>query len=214
MMNKTGTRGRRPGRPETRAQVLDVARRRFLAEGYQATTMRSVAADAGVDVALVSYFFGSKKGLFAAALALSANPAEILAHALPGEPTRLPERVLRALLDVWEDPRRAGPLRVMISGAVTDPDVGRLVKEVFEREMIDRVADHIGGPRARMRAGAFVSQLAGLIFGRYVFALDPLATMTVDELIRYQAPGLRAALAGPDRRRPTRAGGPRERRAP
>jgi len=72
------TRGRRPGRPETRAEILAVARRRFLAQGYQAVTMRAVAEDAGVDAALISYFFGSKKGLFGATLALSANPPEIL----------------------------------------------------------------------------------------------------------------------------------------
>src|SRR4051812_47948375 len=139
-MNKSGVRGRRPGRPETRAEVLEAARRRFLADGYQATTMRSIAADAGVDVALVSYFFGSKKGLFGAALALSANPPEILARALPGDPIRLPERVLRALIDVWEDPARAASLRLMLSGAITEPEVARLVREVFEQEMIGRIA--------------------------------------------------------------------------
>jgi AcrR family transcriptional regulator len=196
-MNKSGVRGRRPGRPETRLRVLEVARRRFLAEGYQATTMRSIAADAEVDVALVSYFFGSKKGLFGAALALSANPPEILVRALPGDPNRLPERVLRALIEVWEDPERAGSLRMMISTAVTDREVARLVKEVFEQEMIGRIAEHIGGPGARMRAAAFTSLLAGVIFTRYVLALDPVATMTADELIRSHAPGLRAALAGP-----------------
>lgn len=196
-MNKSGARGRRPGRPETRAQVLAAARRRFLADGYQATTMRSIAVDAGVDVALVSYFFGSKKGLFGAALALPANPPEILVRALPGDPNRLPERVLRALIDVWEDPQRAGSLRVMIAAAITDPEVARLVKEVFEQEMIDRIAEHIGGPHARMRGAAFTSVLAGLIFTRYILRLDPIATMTADELIRCHAPALRGALAGP-----------------
>jgi AcrR family transcriptional regulator len=204
MMNKSGVRGRRPGRPETRARVLEVARRRFLADGYQATTMRSIAADAEVDVALVSYFFGSKKGLFGAALALSANPPEILVRALPGDPNRLPERVLRALLDVWEDPERAGSLRVMIAGAISDPDVARLVKEVFEQEMVDRIAEHIGGSRARMRAAAFTSLLAGLIFTRYILGLDPVATMTADELIRSHAPCLRVALVGPTPRKAAR----------
>lgn len=194
MMNKSAVRGRRPGRPETRTQLLEVARRRFLADGYQATTLRAIAADAGVDVALISYFFGSKKGLFGAALALSANPPEILGRALPGDPARLPERVLRALVDVWEDPQRAGSLRVMISGAITDPEVARLVKEVFEQEMIGRIAEHIGGPSARTRAAAFTSLLAGLIFTRYILELDPVATMSADELIRSHAPCLRAAL--------------------
>jgi AcrR family transcriptional regulator len=200
MMNKVvapGRRGRRPGRPETRAQVLDVARRRFLAEGYQAVTMRSIATEAGVDAALVSYFFGSKRGLFGAVLALTANPPELLRAALPGDPATLPERVLGALLGAWDDPRQGGPLRVMVTAAVQDPEVARLLTDAFEHEMVDRVADHIGGPQARYRAGAFVAQLAGLVFTRYVLRLEPLASMTADEITRHLAPGLRAALHGP-----------------
>ncbi len=192
-----GRRGRRPGRPETRAQVLDVARRRFLAEGYQAVTLRSIAAEAGVDAALVSYFFGSKRGLFGAALALTANPPELLLAALPGDPVSLPERVLAALVGAWDDPQQGGPLRVLVTAAVQDPGVARLLTDAFEHEMVDRVAAHIGGPQARYRAGAFVAQLAGLVFTRYVLRLEPLASMTADEIVRHFAPGLRAALHGP-----------------
>lgn len=207
MMNKqiSGRRGRRPGRPETRAHVLGVARRRFLSEGYQSVTLRSIAAEADVDVALVSYFFGSKKGLFGAALALPANPPEVLLNALPGDPATLPERVLKALLNNWEDPQHGAPLRVMVTAAIQDPELSRLLKEVFEREMIARLAEQIGGTNAHYRAGAFFSQLAGLVFARYVLRIDPLASMTVDELTRHLAPGLRAALQGP---RPRAAGPP------
>ncbi len=192
----TSGRGRRTGRPQTRAQILEVARRRFLADGYQAVTMRAVAADAGVDAALISYFFGSKKGLFGAALALSANPPQVLLGALPGTPAGLPERVLRALLDAWDKPEHGEPLRVMVSAAVEDPEVGRLLKEVIEREMIERVAEHLGGAEAGYRAAAFTTQLAGVVLSRYVLELDPVATMTVDELVRHLNPGLHAALAG------------------
>jgi len=127
VMNKpaASVRGRRAGRPQTRALILQVARRRFLAQGYRAVTMRAVAADAGVDAALISYFFGSKKGLFGAALALPANPPEVLVGALAGDPATLPERVLRALVHAWDDPEHGGPLRVMVSAATGDPEVGR-----------------------------------------------------------------------------------------
>ncbi|MGZ4597086.1 MAG: helix-turn-helix domain-containing protein, partial [Actinomycetes bacterium] len=103
--------------------MLDVARRRFLAEGYARVTLRSIAAEAGVDVALVSYFFGSKKGLFGAALALPANPPELLLGALAGDPATLPERVLRTLVHAWDDPQHGAPLRVMVTAAVQDREV-------------------------------------------------------------------------------------------
>jgi AcrR family transcriptional regulator len=145
----------------------------------------------------VSYFFGSKKGLFGAALALPANPPEVLLRALPGDPATLPERVLTALLRVWDDPEQGGPLRVMVLAAVQDPDLSRLLEEVLEREIVDRIAEHLGGADARYRAGAFSTQLAGVVFSRYVLRIDPVATMTVDELTRHLTPGLRAALVGP-----------------
>ncbi len=197
MFNKSPGRGRRPGRPDTRATVLAVARRRFLAEGYQSVTLRSVATEAGVDAALVSYFFGSKKGLFGAALALPANPPDLLRGALAGDPATLPERVLGTLLRAWDDPVQGGPLRAMVTAAVQDPDLGRLLQEVLEREMIDRIAEHIGGADARLRAAAFASQLSGVVFSRYLMRLEPMASMDVDEITRFFAPGLRAALHGP-----------------
>ena len=61
-------RGRRPGPSTTRDAILAAARERFAEYGYDRVRMRDVAADAGVDVALVTYHFGSKDGLFGAAL--------------------------------------------------------------------------------------------------------------------------------------------------
>ncbi len=52
---------------QTRADILSAARRRFGSEGYERTTLRAVAADVGVDAALVIRYFGSKQDLFAAA---------------------------------------------------------------------------------------------------------------------------------------------------
>lgn len=205
MMNKSQPRGRgrRPGQSQTREQILHIARRRFRTDGYQAVTLRSIAAEAGVDAALVSYFFGSKKGLFGAVLELTANPPDVLQGALPGERATLPERVLRALVGTWDDPERGGQLRVMVQSAIQDPGLARLLREVLEREMIDRIAEHLGGPHASHRAAAFGTQLAGVVFTRYVLELEPVATMTVDELVRHLGPGLRAALQ-PSRAEPPR----------
>ncbi|MFB8173489.1 TetR family transcriptional regulator [Kitasatospora purpeofusca] len=197
-------RGRRAGNSGAREQILAVARRRFLTEGYHAVTLRSVAAEAGVDLALVSYYFGSKKGLFGAALALTGNPAVLLAGALDGELETFPERALRLLLGVWDAPDSAGPLRAMIGGSALDPAVAQLVGEVVQREMVDLVAARLGGADARRRACLFGTQLAGLIMARYVLRLQPLAALPADEIARSYLPLLRQALWG----RPGGPGGP------
>jgi AcrR family transcriptional regulator len=196
-MNKAGRRGRRPGGSHARADVLEVARRRFLAEGYQAVTMRSIAEEAGVDASLISYFFGSKRGLFAAVLALTANPADRLRGALAGDPRTFPERVLTALLATWDDPEHGAALRVAVRAAMQDAERARLLREAIEREVVEVLAGWIGGAGASRRAAALVTQLAGVIFARYVLELEPIATMAADELVRALLPGFRAALASP-----------------
>src|SRR4051812_44242160 len=196
-MNKARGRGRPAGRTETRRQILAVARRRFLADGYDRVTMRGVAEEAGVDAALISYHFGSKRGLFGAAMQLPASPPEILAAALEGPLNTLPERVIRALCAAWEDPERAPALRTLAQAAVRDPEVARLFREVAEREMIGRIAERLRTADAARRAAVVGSQLAGLIFVRYILGIEPLASMPTDELVARVAPALRAARAGP-----------------
>ncbi|MGW0971387.1 TetR/AcrR family transcriptional regulator [Streptomyces sp. NPDC002516] len=200
-MNNQGTqRGRRRGSPDTRAAILDVARRRFLEHGYHAVTLRSVAAEAEVDLALISYYFGSKKGLFGAALALGANPAELLARAVEeGDLTTLPERVVRQVLAVWDDPVTGPPLIAMLKTAIDDDSLGSLVKEAVEREIVDRIAGLVPARDARQRAAAFTTVVAGLITGRYLLRLEPIVSMTADDVVRHVSPHLRLALRGPGR---------------
>lgn len=205
-MMKYPTRGRRAGKPDTRAQILDVARRRFLQGGYQAVTLRSVAAGAGVDVALVSYYFGSKKGLFGAALALAGTPAEALAHAGEGDPATFPQRALCDLLALWEDPESGAPLRALVAGATVDQATNGLVREMMEREIIDKIAARVGGADARKRAGAFCAQIAGLIVTRYILRLEPVASMAPDEIVRIYGPPLRLALRLPPGHQPRPTG--------
>ncbi|MGI8868594.1 MAG: TetR family transcriptional regulator [Mycobacteriales bacterium] len=209
-MNKTRGRGRPQGPSSTREQILTAARARFLTDGYQRVTMRQIAADAGVDAALISYFFGSKRGLFGATLSLAANPLEVFATALPGDPRTLPERLVRALLTAWDDQTSGQDMRAMIEAALREPDTARLLREVIEREMITRLAEHLGGPDASYRAAVVGTQLSGLVFSRYILALEPVASMPADELIALLAPAIRTVLA-PGPRPPYRRPRPQQR---
>lgn len=200
-MNKPRGRGRPRGRSTTREDILAVAGRRFLAEGYAAVSMRSVAAEAGVDPALISYHFGSKRGLFGAALELTINPTLVVAAAVDAPDEVLPERLLRSLLAVWDEPERSGPLRRLFERVAVEPDAARMLREVVEREILGQFAERLGGHDRR--AAAVTVQLAGLIFLRYLLRVEPLASMSADEVVATLGPTIALALGTPSRPRPS-----------
>src|SRR5919112_2938334 len=94
-------RGRRPGAPDTRATILDAARTAFAQKGFAGTTIRAVAAEAGVDAALVHHYFGTKDDLFLAAMQLPVDPRQLLAPVLGGSVDGAGGRVLRGFLSTW-----------------------------------------------------------------------------------------------------------------
>lgn len=177
-------RGRRPGQPNTRERIRTVAREAFLASGYPRTTLRAVAAAADVDVALISYYFGSKQGLFAAAMTLPVSPASVLSQVLSGDPNRMAEQVVAAVIATWDDPELGEPLKALITAAIQDATVLRALREYVEQEIIARLAERIKGPGATARAGALVTTLVGVIFTRYLLGLEPVASMHPVELAR------------------------------
>jgi AcrR family transcriptional regulator len=205
-MNKAPSRGRRAGSPDTGDQILAAARHRFLADGYQATTLRSIAADAGVDVALVSYYFGSKQRLFGAAMALPVNPIEVVVPLLAGDLDILAETMLRTLLTVWDDPTTGAPLQAMAQAAISDPDLNRAVREAVSREIVNRLAKRLGGPGSAHQAAAFSAQMAGVIIARYVIRLEPFASMSAEDVVRRLGPSLALTIAPTKPARSTRRG--------
>ena len=70
--------GRRAGDTGTRELILDAARARFARFGYQGATIRGIAADAGVDPALVHHFYGTKERLFVAAMHFPVVPSDVV----------------------------------------------------------------------------------------------------------------------------------------
>ena len=121
--------GRRAGETRTREAILDAARRSFAAHGYDGATIRGIAAGAGVNPALVHYFYGTKEGLFAAAMQLPVLPSEILARAFGAARDRLGEDfrahvgeiMVATMLRAWETAEvRTAFLGLLRTAATTD----------------------------------------------------------------------------------------------
>ena len=165
-------RGRpKRGESDAKERLLAEATRQFLAVGYRATTLRSVAAACHVDVALISYHFTSKRGLFAAAVHVPASPTDVVEAAVH-DGTLDPRRLLRAVIRAWDDPRTGRPLHALAQAAMVDPAQQTAMQEYLGHELITAIAHHLRGPQRERRARAAVYVIAGAVLGHYLLGLD------------------------------------------
>ena len=190
-------RGRRPGPSTTRDAILAAARERFAEYGYDRVRMRDVAADAGVDVALVTYHFGSKDGLFGAALEMPAPMAALMADVLEhGGIDDFGERFLARVLEVWDDEVTGGALVALVRSAMSHPPAAARLREFVQAELLARIAERLDVPDAEQRAALFGSQLIGILLYRHVLHVEPVASMSREELVERAAPSLQRHLTG------------------
>jgi len=189
-------RGRRPGASDTREAILAAARQRFAAHGYDRTRIRDVAADAGVDAALVHYFFHTKDGLFVAAMQLPIRPAEVIGPLVAEGVAGLGERIVRRLLAVWDEPANRAALLAIVQGASGHAAAAAALREFITREIVGRVAGAVMADRAGLRATLVASQVMGLIAARYIARVEPLASLPADEVVPLVAPTLQRYIDG------------------
>ena len=190
--------GRRPGPSRTREAVLVAAREEFAARGFDAVTLRRVAARAGVDPAMVTHHFGSKGGLFRAVLDVRLDPGAEVAAVLPGPPDALAERLLTRLLVLWDAPAGAATLAA-VRTALQDEEGTRLLRELVTRQVLGPLADALTGPaeERRWRVDLVASQVVGLLLTRHVLRLEPLASASHADLVAALGPTLQRYLTGP-----------------
>jgi len=177
--------------------VLAAARAAFAERGYDGTSIRSIAAAAGVDPALVHHYFGTKDALFLAAVQAPADPDEFLPEVLAAPPDQLGAAVVRTVLRVWDGPGRPAVL-ALVRSAVTHEWSARLVREFVLSRIIRRVVGSLEMPLEEREArGALVaSQIAGLVVTRYVLRLEPLASAPAEEVVAAVAPTVQRYLTG------------------
>lgn len=165
--------GRRPGENATREEILAAARKLFAANGYDRTTVRGIGAAAGVNAAMVHYFFGSKEQVFVAALKLPANPAQVVPLLLAGPREQFGQRVAGFLMSLWTSPETRTVLLAMLRSMVGNEQAANMMREFFRTAVIERAADALGVPRFRLAAAA--GQAVGLMLFRFVIGVEPLA---------------------------------------
>jgi AcrR family transcriptional regulator len=188
--------GPRTDRSDVRGDILTAARGLFAARGFKGTTMRAVAEAAGVDVALVPYYFGNKDGLFAATLELPVDPATIIESLFAEGVDGLGERVVRAIAGLVEDDVMGPAIVGLIRSAVTEGPAHDVVRGLIVSVLVAGDARQLDVPDARRRASLAATQIVGLIMARHVLRIEPLASMTPDELVEHVGPNLQRYFEG------------------
>jgi AcrR family transcriptional regulator len=191
---------RRPGRPpgisDTRDRILARARELFAHNGIDRTSIRAIAAAAGVDSALVHHYFGTKQQLFAAAIDLPVDPMTVLGpiRAVPVDELGLALPSL--LLPLWDSELGAGliaTLRSLLAGS--DVSLARtFLQDIITAEVAPRVDNPPGSGRIRVQFVA--SQLVGVVMARYIIKLEPFASLPPEQIAQTIAPNLQRYLTG------------------
>jgi AcrR family transcriptional regulator len=189
-----GRTGRRPGDSGTRDAILDAATRLFAERGYDRASIRTIAAAAGVDPALIRHFFGDKDTLFTAVVADRTIVFEQIAASLPGDPATLGHRVADTYLRLWEQPQTRPILMAIARSATTSDKAAKMLRDALARR-IRADARYADGEQARRLALAG-SHLFGLAVARHIVKVPAIAQLAHEDLVAQVAPTIQRYLTG------------------
>ena len=175
-------------RGKTKARILAAARKHFGASGYERATIRAIAADAGIDPALVMRYFGTKEKLFAAAAEfnlrlpdLTAVPRASLGSVLVGY-----------FLDRWESD---DALQALLRAAVSHQVAVARLRAIFATQVMPAVAPLSPDRRAAAtRVGLVATQMLGMALCRYVLRLPPVVALNRAAVIEWLGPTIQRYL--------------------
>lgn len=198
-MTSSRPRGRRPGRADTRSEILAAALNLFSQVGYEKVSLRAIARAAEVDPALIHHYFASKADLFAESVLdlRVTDPATVVEQILDGPRESVGARAISALLDTWELPNAKERFTAMLRAAVSEPGAQRPLSEYLAKEVYAKVSEGLGYADAKKRGQLAVTVVLGFALGRYVLQLPALTRMTRTQLVSALSVPMQTYLADP-----------------
>lgn len=197
---RPSTRGR--GRPhasrgaQKKSDIVRAASEEFAERGYDAASLRAIAHRAGVDPALVHYYFDDKADLFTAQLQAPFRPDKLIAEVLAGPREDFGKNAVSYVLTALNDPAAQRRASSLLRNIVGNRVVGGIVKEFLIREVFLKIARELGTQDAELRAALAASQILGLMVTRYVLRVEPVASAPIAELVARVGPVIQWHLVG------------------
>jgi AcrR family transcriptional regulator len=179
--------------PHTRERIIAAARQHFAAEGFERTSVRAIAAEAGVDASLIRHYFGDKSGLLIATTQLPINPLLLIRPLLEQGPDGLGERIITTFLTAW-DPHR-DIFSTMIRTTVASADRSAPILGVLRNVLLPLLTEALDGEDRELRASLLVSQLIGMATLRYVLRVEPLCDAPVEQVAGWYGPVMQTLIS-------------------
>ncbi len=201
-MSASGTRaggrtGRRAGPGGSRDDIAEAALPLFASGGFDGVTVREIAAEAGVDPALIYHFYGSKRALFDELIALPFDPEEVVRNALAGGVDELGTRIVTFMVTQLRDPVLGERTVAVLRTAAAQPEAAAVLRELYSRRLLEPLAHALRADRPRLRAALCSSQLIGLAMAEHVIGIEPLVDAATEDLIAIYAATVQRYLTEP-----------------
>src|SRR5690606_15880211 len=166
----------------TKLAMLDAARSRFLQESYENVGLRDIARDVGVDVALVSRYFGSKEELFRQVLGIDRKEELLPADLSEAE---IPAYWARLFVQQGEEGNRHVERLLIMLRSASSPTAATIVREALRTDVLRPFANRLQGSDVELRASSLMAVWMGMTILRTVMALEPLCGSDIEDRLRH-----------------------------
>ena len=167
---------------QTKRALLEAAVRLLDRRAAGDISVRDIAAEAGVNHGLVHHYFGTKQRLFVAAMEFPVDVVTVVPRLLADGEDGVGERFVRFVVEQWDRPDVHPTLLGVVRSAATDPVAAGMLRSLLTEGPLRALAGAIHEGDADARVALAGSQLVGLAMARYVVRLEPLASMTPEEV--------------------------------
>lgn len=182
---------------DNRERILAVARCAFAEQGYRGATLRAIAGEVGVDVALIAHYFGNKQGLYTEAMRMPDRAYRVVKEALSVPADQAGEVLARAYLGLWEDPETGAAMSAITHSSLTDSSA----LDCMNRIMAGRMGEDEFRVLSEGRRQGLVLAMTGLMgaaISRHLVKAPAVTDLEFEEFVRRAAVGAQAQLDLPD----------------
>lgn len=196
MPTKAGAPGPRDERGVLAARILREARLAFATLGWAGTTVRGIARAADVDPALIYHYFRSKEGLLDAATTPPPRFLDRVAASWTVPAAELGRHLLQQVMLNWEDAETGPVLKAILQTAAHEPTTRDKLRKLIEQGLMGPATVGAGEADRLVRASLIASQLLGFGFMRYVWHIEPIASMRQEDILAAMTPNLQRYIDG------------------